>query len=104
MVIISWQPTCWPVPGERQGEWEQAARVLEEASRKKASVYVGAAPLWFRIQCRSAEVYRKLGRDEEARRIDEKLLKLLEFADPDHPILVQLQNRQASGKLAQSRN
>ena len=50
-----------------------------------------------------AEVCRKLGRDKDARRIEEELLKLLTYADLDHPILVQLQN-QASGKLAQSVN
>ena len=76
---------------EQQGEFEQAARVLEEASSKKTLlVNGGAAPLWFRIQWRLAEVYRKLGREEDTRRIEEELLKLLTYADPDHPILRQL--------------
>ena len=43
---------------------------------------------------RLAEVYRNLGRDEEARRIEEELLKLLTYADPDHPILLRLQSSQ----------
>ena len=90
---------------EQQGEWEQAASVLEEASSKKTSlVRGGPAPLWFRIQWRLAEVYRNLGRDEEARRIGEELLKLLTFADPDHPILLRLENLHASGLLAHSAN
>ena len=80
---------------EQQGEWEQAARVLEEASSKKTFiVHGGTAPLWYRIQWRLAEVYRKLGRDEDARRIEEELLKLLTYADPDHPILLRLQSSQ----------
>ncbi len=77
--------------------------MLEEASSNKTFlVRSGAAPLWFRIQWRLAEVYRKLGRDEDARRIEEELLKLLAYADPDHPILVQLENLHASGLLAQA--
>ena len=90
---------------EQQGEWEQAARVLEEASSKKTFiVYGGAAPQWFRIQWRLAEVYRKLGRDEDALRIEEETLKLLTYADPDHPILLRLTNLHASGLLAQAAN
>ncbi len=76
---------------EQQGEWEQAARVLEEASIKKTLLVQGSpAPLWFRIQWRLAEVYRKLGRDEDTRRIEDELRRLLALADPDHPILRQL--------------
>ena len=91
---------------EQQGELEQAARVLEDASSKKTFIVYGgsAAPNWFRIQWRLAEVYRKLGRNEDARRIEEELLKLLTYADPDHPILVQLENLHASGLLAQAAN
>ena len=90
---------------EQQEEWEQAARVLEEASSKKTHlVNGGSAPVWFRIQWRLAEVYRKLGRDEDIRRIEEELLRLLELADPDHPILVQLKNRQALAMVGQSVN
>ena len=76
---------------EQQEEWEQAARVLEEASsRKTLLVNGGAAPLWFRIQWRLAGVYRKLGRDEDALKIEDELRTLLALADPDHPILRQL--------------
>ena len=76
---------------EQQGEFEQAARALEEASSKKTLlVKGGTAPLWVRIQWRLAEVYRRLGREEDTRRIEEELLKLLTYADPDHPILRQL--------------
>ena len=76
---------------EQQGEWEQAARVLEEASSKKTLlVNGGPAPLWFRIQWRLAEVYRKLGRDEDAGKIEAELRSLLAYADRDHPIVRQL--------------
>ncbi len=79
--------------------------MLEEASSKKTFlVQGGSAPLWFRIQWRLAEVYRKLGRDEDIRRIEEELLGLLTYADPDHPILAQLKHLQASTRLAQPAN
>ena len=48
-----------------------------------------------RIEWRRAELYRKIGRDEEAREIEAELLKLLAYADPDHPILRQLRATQA---------
>ena len=48
-----------------------------------------------RIEWRRSELYRKIGRDEEAREIEAELLKLLAYADPDHPILRQLRATQA---------
>lgn len=41
-----------------------------------------------------AQLYRKVGREEEAQKIEAELLKLLAYADPDHPMLVALQRSQ----------
>ena len=79
--------------------------MLEEASSKKTFlVNGGSAPLWFRIQWRLAEVYREMGREEDTRKIEEELLGLLTYADPDHPILAQLRHLQASTRLAPPAN
>lgn len=40
-----------------------------------------------RIQVKLAEVYRKLGRQSDAEKIEKELLTLLAYADPDYPIL-----------------
>ncbi len=48
-----------------------------------------------RIEWRRAELYRKVGREEEAQEIEGELLRLLAYADPDHPILFQLRATQA---------
>ncbi|MEE8606399.1 MAG: hypothetical protein V3S55_02250, partial [Nitrospiraceae bacterium] len=82
---------------ERQGEWQKALAVLEQASQERARVYYRAMSpgvFWMRIEWRRAEFYRKIGRDEEAREIEAELLKLLSYADPDHPILLQLKRAQ----------
>jgi hypothetical protein len=45
---------------------------------------------WLRNQARLSTYYHRLGRDSDARTVDEQLRKLLAVADPDHPILRQL--------------
>ncbi len=46
--------------------------------------------LWLRIQAALASLYRETGRDEDARKIEDKLRRSLALADADHPILRQL--------------
>ena len=72
-----------------QDEPSRAARVLDEAAQ--------AVPLWtltefFRLplELRRAQVYRQLGRVEEAEQIEAGLRTLLAHADPDHVILREL--------------
>lgn len=43
-----------------------------------------------RVQLQVAKLYRKLGREEEAKGVKSELLKLLAYAEPDHPILAEL--------------
>ena len=47
-----------------------------------------------RVQMELAQLYRKVGREEEAQKIEAELLKLLAYADPDHPMLVELKGSQ----------
>jgi len=78
-----------------QGNLGQAVQVLEGASEKKlllladqSSPLTGA--LWVRVQGKLAQLYREMGRDEDARKMEDELRSLLALADPDHPILRQL--------------
>ncbi len=46
--------------------------------------------LWVRVQGQLAQLYREMGRDEDASKIEAELRSLLALADADHPILRQL--------------
>jgi len=75
----------------QEGELQKAVQVLEETSKKKYLVLVGESPImWLRLRSALAKLYRETGRNEEAREIEEELRRLLALADPDHPILRQL--------------
>jgi len=45
-----------------------------------------------------AQLYRQVGREEDARKIEDELLKLLAYADPDYPLLVQLKSAQSAAR------
>ncbi len=47
-----------------------------------------------KTQLRLAQLYRKVGRHPEADEIEAELLRLLAYADPDHPMLVELKGSQ----------
>ncbi len=47
-----------------------------------------------RTQLRMAQLYRIVGREQEASEIEAELENLLAYADPDHPILVELKGSQ----------
>jgi hypothetical protein len=46
-------------------------------------------------ELRRAELYRSLGREGDAQRVEAELARLLRNADPDFPILRELRRRQA---------
>ncbi len=71
-----------------QGEPSRAARVLDEAVQGFPPI--GAGFSWLTVELRRAQVYRQLGRVEEAEQIEAGLRKLLAHADPDHVILREL--------------
>ncbi len=81
-----------------RGDWTNAAEVLRAAVEQEAfllldqSVLTG--PLWLKLQAQLAQLYREMGQDEDARKIEDKLRRLLALADPDHPILRQLDRTQ----------
>jgi hypothetical protein len=46
-----------------------------------------------RVQKKLADLYRDVGRIEDARRVEEDLLARLAAADADHPLLIELRRR-----------
>ena len=82
---------------ERHGQPQEALRVLEDASQERFLEFAWNSPFgvfWLRIQAHLAKLYRELGRTQEASNIEHQLRRVLAYADPDHPILLQL--KQAS--------
>ena len=72
-----------------QDEPSRAARVLDEAAQAfSPNINVGFT--WLTVELRRAQVYRQLGRVEEAEQIEAGLRTLLAVADPDHVILREL--------------
>jgi tetratricopeptide (TPR) repeat protein len=81
---------------EQRGETQRAVQVLEQASQTRyLAAMAPSAAYWMRNQNRLARLYRKIGRETEARAIDAELRNLLAFADADHPILAALNARAA---------
>ena len=78
---------------EALGEPERGLQVLEEASRQKPRILTGRY-YWMLVQLRLAELYREVGRDEEALAIEDELRRYCAYADPDFPILQELQERE----------
>jgi tetratricopeptide (TPR) repeat protein len=79
-----------------QGQFGKAVQVLEGALEKQILLLVDQSSpltggLWLRIQAQLAQVYREMGRDGDARKIEDTLRRRLALADPDHPILRQLE-------------
>ena len=80
-----------------QDEPSRAARVLDEAAQVSPSPSFDLVTqsleegfAWLTVELRRAQVYRQLGRVEEAEEIEASLRKLLAHADPDHVILREL--------------
>jgi tetratricopeptide (TPR) repeat protein len=96
------QPTARIADGlvtalEHSGHSQKALEVLEATSATR----IWATPLeltyqafWLRNQGRLSDYYHRLGREKDARQLDQQLRKLLAIADPDHPILLQLNSHE----------
>jgi tetratricopeptide (TPR) repeat protein len=86
---------------ERQGTLDEALRVLQRASEAKGKAYTclssgtSSGQWWLRDELQLADLYRKMGRIQEAGQVENELRKMLVFADPEHPIVVALQHREA---------
>ena len=77
----------------QQGDLGKAVQLLEEASERKSLLRAQtglAIPLWMGLRLQLAQFYREMDRSAEARKIEDELRTLLAYADPDHPILRQL--------------
>lgn len=78
---------------EDQGDRRRAARALEQAAaRKGVAIFCEGGFFWMETELQRAELYRKLGRREEADQIEEEVRKLLALADPDHAIARRLRS------------
>ena len=77
-----------------QGDSGQAIQVIKAALEKKSRLLLEQSlltgPLWLKLQAQLAQLYRELGRDADARKIEDELRQRLALADADHPILRQL--------------
>jgi tetratricopeptide (TPR) repeat protein len=87
-----------------QGNLDKAVQVLEAALEKETLLLLFSRSmlsggLWLKIQNQLAQLYREMGRDEDARKIEEKLRRSLALADPDHPILRQLERTKELASL-----
>lgn len=76
---------------EEMGNLPKAIEGLELISREKPRGDMAMGFAWMRDEWQLAQLYRKVGRVQDAERIEAELRKLLAVADPDHPILVQLE-------------
>lgn len=70
---------------------------FESWKRRLKNLYSGAfkVSIWLKIKLRLAQLCRQMGRDDDAHKIETELLRLLTYADEDHPILVQLRRMRA---------
>jgi hypothetical protein len=57
-------------------------------------LFNGGTAFWMKNEMRRARLHRKIGRQEEAQRIEDKLERLLAVADPDFPLLNELHEEQ----------
>ena len=87
---------------ERQGDLQKAVEVFERASRQKGIAYENSGSTgryWLKLQSRLAQLYRKLGRDPEAEKVEAELSKILAYADKEHPILLQMNSQRVQSSF-----
>jgi tetratricopeptide (TPR) repeat protein len=71
-----------------------AIESLERVTAQPAATFHnGAGGLWTAARAHLAMLYRAVGREKEAETVERELLGLLSIADPDYPLLVELQQR-----------
>ncbi len=95
---VQWAADSLVTALERAGNSQKALEVLEATSGTRlwtTPAMQTYQAFWLRDQARLSAYYHRLGRQAEARKIDDQLRKLLAVADPDDPILRQLNGRSA---------
>jgi tetratricopeptide (TPR) repeat protein len=93
---------------EKSRNFPAALATLESTSPDRVRVNgplgMSTAGLWMRDQMDLARLYRRLGRVRDAERIEGELRTLLTYADPDYPLLVELNHLQENPSRTASRN
>jgi hypothetical protein len=77
----------------QRGKISEAIAVLEESTAHRAESSEAGPQRWMNARAELAALYRRVGREQEARAIEDHLLALLAVADPDHPLLLELHER-----------
>jgi hypothetical protein len=76
------------------GNLAEAIATLEGTVSDRVAVISSNTPnRWLRANAQLASLYRRNGREDQARAIEVRLLKLLAHADADHPLAAQLKAR-----------
>jgi tetratricopeptide (TPR) repeat protein len=76
----------------KQGNLPRAIQILERNPESYCAVISGTTgAFWMMDRWELAKLYRRAGREEDARAVEAELAKRLALADSDHPILLELQ-------------
>lgn len=82
---------------ETTGRLSEAIAVLEEAGADRVGIVIeNALNRWLRGRAQLVRLYRKSGQVDEARGVEDQLLKLLAVADADHPLVAELKARRVA--------
>ncbi len=87
-----------------EGHPGEAIGVLERASLWKELTFPESCALWLQARAQLAGLYHQVGREEEAQQVEDELRMFLAYADPDHPILLQLEGIDDVGSARASAN
>jgi tetratricopeptide (TPR) repeat protein len=81
----------------KQGDVPQAIRILERNPERFYAVISGTTgAYWLIDRWELAKLYRRVGRQQDARAVEAELSKLLALADSNHPIVRELQRLASS--------
>jgi serine/threonine-protein kinase len=78
------------------GRLTDAIEMLEESTAHRSAEADIAGFRWMNARAQLARLYHGVGREAEARAVEDHLLKLLAVADPDYPLLLELKARVAA--------
>jgi hypothetical protein len=92
----------------KRGNLDSAVKMIENASANRTLVdypiAMSGAPFWMRDEMDLAQLDRRMSRVQDAEKIENELRKLLAYADPDFPLLVELKRLQNSPSAIQKPN
>lgn len=86
---------------EKEGKLGEAVEVLERltGSKGRAALFYGwgYGTRWMGTRLQLAGLYRRMGRENEALKVEEELRQLLACADPDHVLIRELKRLERRG-------